>query len=43
LTLAVQGKMDVLKINGYDDDDDVYSLKYGIQLHITEHFTNLAV
>ena len=22
LTLAVQGKMDVVKINGYDDDDD---------------------
>jgi hypothetical protein len=22
LTLAVQGKMDVAKINGYDDDDD---------------------
>ena len=23
LTLAVQGKMDVVKINGYDDDDDI--------------------
>ena len=22
LTLDVQGKMDVVKINGYDDDDD---------------------
>ena len=28
LTLAVQGKMDVVKINGYDDDDDDISEIY---------------
>ena len=26
LTLAVQGKMDVVKINGYDDDNDDLAL-----------------
>ena len=39
LTLAVQGKMDVVKINGYDDDDDddesSYSLAIGKSFILT--------